>query len=109
MCRLATAAVAVALLLARPARGAGAALPAGGSPSADRPRALADTAWAAGAGSGEDDVVRDVGALAPEFRARLDRVLARMRAEFDGAVEVVETVRSQSRHGRAASDAVVSA
>lgn len=97
MCRLATAAVAVALLLARPARGAGAHL-AGGSSPADRPHAPADTARAADDGVVEDEaVVRDVGALAPEFRARLDRVLARMRAEFDGAVEVVETVRSQSR------------
>ena len=86
------------LLLARPAQAAG-------SPAALAPGrsvlvgARADTARAAGDGDDgyREVVVRDVGALAPEFRARLDRVLARMRSEFGAEVEVVETVRSQSR------------
>ena len=41
------------------------------------------------------EVLRDVGALAPEFRTRLDRVLERMRAEFGYEVEIVETLRSR--------------
>ena len=38
-----------------------------------------------------------VGELHPEFRDRLDRVIDRMESEFGYKVQVVETVRSQSR------------
>ncbi len=41
--------------------------------------------------------VRDVDALAPEFKGRLDRVIDRMRDEFGHDVQVVETVRSPER------------
>jgi len=41
--------------------------------------------------------VRDPDALAPAFRARLDRVIDRMRDEFGHNVQVVETVRSSER------------
>lgn len=41
--------------------------------------------------------VRDPNALAPAFRARLDRVIDRMRDEFGHDVQVVETVRSAER------------
>lgn len=41
--------------------------------------------------------VNDADALAPEFRARLDRVIERMKNEFGHDVELVETVRSQER------------
>lgn len=41
--------------------------------------------------------VRDADALAPAFRARLDRVIDRMRDEFGHDVQVVETVRSSER------------
>lgn len=41
--------------------------------------------------------LRDLGALAPEFRARLERVLDRMQEEFGHEVAVVETRRSQLR------------
>ena len=40
---------------------------------------------------------RSVDLLAPEFRERLERVIDRMESEFGYTVEVVETVRSQSR------------
>ncbi len=42
-------------------------------------------------------VVRDAAALDPAFRAKLDRVIARMQDEFGHKVTVVETVRSQVR------------
>jgi peptidoglycan L-alanyl-D-glutamate endopeptidase CwlK len=41
--------------------------------------------------------VRDEAALAPEFRARIDRVVERMKNEFGHDVELVETARSQER------------
>ncbi len=41
--------------------------------------------------------VRDPSALAPELRARLDRVIARMRDEYGSDVSIVETARSQER------------
>ncbi len=41
--------------------------------------------------------VRDIEGLAPEFRARLDRIVDRMRDEFGHDVQVVETVRSGER------------
>ena len=47
--------------------------------------------------TGEADVTRDLGALAPEFRARLERVLDRMTREFGPGVAVIETWRSQTR------------
>jgi hypothetical protein len=41
--------------------------------------------------------VRDPSALLPEFRSRLDRVVARMKAEYGHDVTLVETVRSAER------------
>ncbi len=41
--------------------------------------------------------VRDTDALVPEFRSRLERVIARMKSEYGQDVQVVETVRSQDR------------
>ena len=41
--------------------------------------------------------VRDTEALMPEFRSRLERVIARMKSEYGQDVQVVETVRSQDR------------
>ena len=41
--------------------------------------------------------VRDIEALAPEFRTRVERVLERMKSEFGHDVEIVETARSQER------------
>jgi len=41
--------------------------------------------------------VRDPDALAPAFRARVDRVIDRMRDEFGHDVQIVETVRSAER------------
>lgn len=41
--------------------------------------------------------VRDMGGLRPEFRSKLERVVARMSNEFGYTVEVVETTRSQER------------
>jgi len=66
-------------------------------------RALADTArpeFANAVAKSAADVttaVRDIEALAPEFRARLDRIIDRMRDEFGHEVEVVETVRAPER------------
>jgi len=42
-------------------------------------------------------VRREVEALAPELRTRLERVIARMEQEYGYTVEVVETVRTQER------------
>ena len=41
--------------------------------------------------------VHDPATLAPEFRARLERVVERMQSEFGHDVQLVETVRSQDR------------
>ena len=41
--------------------------------------------------------VRDTSALAPELRARLDRVIDRMKSEYGHDVTIVETTRSQER------------
>ena len=41
--------------------------------------------------------VRDAGALVPEFRSRLERVITRMKAEYGHDVALVETTRSQER------------
>ncbi|MCC6241874.1 MAG: hypothetical protein IT353_03495 [Gemmatimonadaceae bacterium] len=41
--------------------------------------------------------VRDTDALAPELRARLDRVIGRMKQEYGHDVTIVETTRSQER------------
>ncbi len=66
-------------------------------------RALADTArpeFANAVAKSAADVttaVRDIEALAPEFRTRLDRIIDRMRDEFGHEVEVVETVRAPER------------
>jgi len=42
-------------------------------------------------------VVRETAALDPAFKAKLDRVIARMQSEFGHTVTVVETVRNQAR------------
>jgi hypothetical protein len=42
-------------------------------------------------------VVRDMTALQPDFRAKLDRVVSRMKDEYGHDVTVAETWRSQSR------------
>lgn len=66
-------------------------------------RALAETArpeFANAVAKSAADVttaVRDIEALAPEFRTRLDRIIDRMRDEFGHDVEVVETVRAPER------------
>ncbi len=68
-----------------------------------RGRALAESArpaFAAAVTRSASDVstaVRDLDALAPEFKGRLDRVIDRMRDEFGHDVQVVETVRSTER------------
>lgn len=68
-----------------------------------RGRALAESArpaFAAAVTRSAADVttaVRDTDALAPAFRARLERVIDRMRDEFGHDVQVVETVRSADR------------
>ncbi len=68
-----------------------------------RGRVLAESvrpAFAEAVNRSADDVttaVRDPEALAPAFRARLDRVIDRMRDEFGHDVQVVETVRSSER------------
>ena len=41
--------------------------------------------------------VKDPDALAPEFRERLERVIARMKSEYGHEVSIVETARSQER------------
>jgi hypothetical protein len=58
---------------------------------------LVESGPVAGATEAAATVIRDPSALAPEFRARLDRVLERMREEFGHSVEVLETLRSQER------------
>jgi len=69
-----------------------------GAALADR---LAQTvALAAATAASASDVtipVRDTNALAPDLRARLDRVISRMRDEYGSDVSVVETARSQER------------
>jgi hypothetical protein len=91
-------AAAATLALAPTARAGAAprALPAAG-PGRTAPGGTVRDTTSGGEVEAAGPVTRDVGALAPEFRVRLDRVLARMRAEFGGDVEVVETVRSQTR------------
>ncbi|MEO6447252.1 MAG: flagellar hook-length control protein FliK [Gemmatimonadaceae bacterium] len=42
-------------------------------------------------------VRRDMTALAPEFRGRLEHIIERMESEYGYTVEVVETTRSQQR------------
>jgi hypothetical protein len=76
--------------------------PVGGAPAEVGDAALpdataADTIGVARAAEGAPPVLRELGALDPEFRARLERVIERMRREFGHGVEVVETQRSQSR------------
>jgi hypothetical protein len=44
-----------------------------------------------------DVAVRDLDALHPELKIRVERVVTRMQEEFGHTVEVVETVRSQAR------------
>ncbi len=66
-------------------------------------RALADSArpeFANAVAKSAADItsaVRDIEALAPEFRARVDRIIDRMRDEFGHVVEIVETVRAPER------------
>ncbi len=42
-------------------------------------------------------IVRDLGALQPAFRAKVERVISRMKEEYGHNVTVTETYRSQSR------------
>ncbi len=42
-------------------------------------------------------IVRDLGALQPQFRTKLDRVISRMKDEYGHSVSVTETYRSQAR------------
>lgn len=63
-------------------------------------RAAQAAALAAATAASASDVtapIRDTNALAPELRARLDRVISRMRDEYGSDVSVVETARSQER------------
>ena len=52
---------------------------------------------ASGAPKSTTAVVRDMDALEPEFRQKLETVIERMRAEFGREVTVVETARTQAR------------
>lgn len=51
----------------------------------------------AGANDGNSTPVRSLESLNPELRARLERVMQRMRNEYGHDVAIVETVRSQER------------
>ena len=42
-------------------------------------------------------IVRDLGALQPAFRAKLERVISRMNEEYGHSVSVTETYRTQAR------------
>lgn len=66
------------------------------APDASAPTVTAPTATAAAAAAASS-VNRDLGLLDPEFRARLDRVVARMREQGGHAIDVVETYRGQAR------------
>lgn len=68
---------------------AGSTMPAGA--------AIASTG-AATANTGDvNDVNRDASALVPEFRSRVERVIARMKSEYGHDVSLAETARSQER------------
>ncbi len=64
--------------------------PATNQPSADDPAGVASTLNAS-------MIVRDLGALQPQFRAKLERVISRMKDEYGHDVSVTETWRSQTR------------
>jgi len=70
---------------------------AAGGAAAGPAFAAASHARAAANGAPVDDVNNDPAALNPEFKARLDRVKARMQDEFGHDVEIVEGYRSQAR------------
>src|SRR5690606_11756935 len=57
----------------------------------------ADAAAVTAAGPNPTRVTRSLEGLNPEFRARLDRVIDRMESEHGHKVQIVETVREQSR------------
>lgn len=65
--------------------------------AAAAPRAVARVVHAAFPDANPLDVRRELEALVPELRTRLERLVDRMRNEFGYRVEVVETVRSQAR------------
>ena len=58
---------------------------------------VATAALTAVTGSDPMSVRRDLAALSPELRNRLERIVDRMQSEFGYTVEVVETVRTQDR------------
>ena len=58
---------------------------------------VATAALTAVTGSDPMSVRRDLAALSPELRNRLERIVDRMQSEFGHTVEVVETVRTQER------------
>lgn len=58
------------------------------------------TTKAAESAAGAENIQRSIDELVPEFKSRLDRVIARMRDEFGLEVRVVETFRSQARQDR---------
>ena len=58
---------------------------------------VATAALSAAMGRDPMSVRRDVAALSPELRNRLERIVDRMQSEFGYTVEVVETVRTQER------------
>jgi len=45
-------------------------------------------------------IVRDLGALQPQFRAKVERVISRMNDEYGHTVSVAETYRSQTRQNQ---------
>ena len=58
------------------------------APAADEPGSVRRSA---------DEVNRSLEALSPEFRERLERVIARMESEHGHKVQIVETFRDQAR------------
>jgi uncharacterized protein YcbK (DUF882 family) len=64
--------------------------PSSEQPAADDPAGITSTLNAS-------MIVRDLGALQPQFRAKLERVISRMKDEYGHDVSVTETYRSQTR------------
>ncbi|MFI5234035.1 MAG: M15 family metallopeptidase, partial [Gemmatimonadales bacterium] len=71
-------------------------------PKGDKPRATGETdtpddTTALASTLSASMIVRDLGALQPEFRAKLERVISRMKNEYGHDVSITETYRSQTR------------
>lgn len=64
-------------------------------PAADQP--VADDPAGIASSLNVSMIVRDLGALQPQFRAKLERVISRMKNEYGHDVSVTETFRSQAR------------